>query len=45
MFVQFNFISGMSVGIEWHSKQEMGEDDEGWYLVIDLLILRILIDK
>lgn len=45
MFVSFEFISGVAIGTEIIFKREVGESDVGWYLIIDLLIFRIVIDK
>lgn len=45
MFISFEFISGVAIGTEFVFKREIGESDEGWYLIIDLLIFRIVVDK
>jgi hypothetical protein len=45
MLISLNFISGISLGIEFLTKKELGEEEEGWYGVIDLLIVRVLIEK
>lgn len=38
-------IVGISFGFEFISSDEIHEDEHGYYLVIDLIFLRILIHK
>lgn len=45
LYVDFEWIQGVGLGFEIISKQDAGEQGGGWYLIIDLVILRILIDK
>jgi hypothetical protein len=44
MFISFEFICGVCVGFELISKQEV-DDTEGWYLFIQLGIIRIILEK
>ena len=44
MFISFEPITGVGLGIEWIGKDTL-EEGKGWYLIIELLILRIIIDK
>lgn len=44
MFILFEFISGFAVGVEFVTKKEIGEG-EGWYFLIELGIIRIILDK
>ena len=41
IYVQFNFITGMMLGLEFFTDEE----DDISYLIIDLLILRTMIIK
>ena len=45
MFITFEFISGVSLGVQFITKQQIGEDESGWYFILELLIVRIIIDK
>lgn len=44
MFVTFELISGMCLGIQLITKQELDEG-EGWFLIVELLIFRIIVEK
>ena len=44
MFVAFELISGVGFGIEIITKNQLDEG-EGWYLIIELGIVRIILDK
>jgi hypothetical protein len=45
MFITFELISGVSLGMQLITKQELGDDENGWYFILELLIVRIIIDK
>lgn len=45
MFITFELISGVSLGMQLITKQELGDDESGWYFILELLIVRIIIDK
>ncbi len=45
MTVTLEFISGVSFGIQVITKEDLGEGDAGWYLIIELGIVRIILDK
>lgn len=38
-------IVGLSVGLEFFSNDEAGEEDDGWYLIIDLIFVRVLVHR
>lgn len=44
MFVSVEFITGMMVGVELVDKRLVGEE-EGWIFVLDLFIIRLMIDN
>jgi hypothetical protein len=44
MFVTFELISGMCVGLQLITKAELDEG-EGWFLIVELGIFRIIIEK
>jgi hypothetical protein len=44
MFIIFEFISGFSVGIEIVTKKELGEG-EGWFILLELGIIRLIFEK
>ncbi len=44
MFVTIEFISGLVFGIELIFKEELHEG-KGWYVLIELGIIRVIIDK
>ena len=44
MFVTFELIRGFGFGIEIITKNQLDEG-EGWYLIIELGIVRIILDK
>jgi len=44
MFVTIELISGVSLGTQFISKSDL-EDGDGWYLIIELLIFRIIVEK
>lgn len=44
MFVSVEFITGMMVGFELVDKRLVGEES-GWVIVVDLFIIRLMIDK
>jgi hypothetical protein len=45
MIVGLEFIAGMMLGVEFITKEEFFDDETGWILIIDLLIVRIMIEK
>lgn len=45
MFITFELISGVSLGMQLITKQEIGEDESGWYFILELLIFRIIVEK
>jgi len=45
MFITFELISGVSLGMQIITKEELGDDESGWYFILELLIVRIIIDK
>ena len=45
MFITLEFISGVSLGIQMITKRDLGDDEDGWYFILELLIVRIIIDK
>ena len=44
MFISVEFISGVVFGIEFIFKETLNEG-KGWYVLIELGIIRIIIDK
>ena len=44
MFITFELISGVGFGLEIITKNQL-EEGEGWYLIIELGIVRIILDK
>lgn len=44
MFISVEFISGVVFGLELIVKEELNEG-KGWYVLIELGIIRIIIDK
>lgn len=45
MIVTLEFISGVSFGIQVITKEDLGEGDDGWYILIELGIVRIIVEK
>ena len=45
MFITFELISGVCLGMQLITKQELGDDESGWYFILELFIVRIIIDK
>lgn len=45
MFITFELISGVSLGMQIITKEELGDAESGWYFILELLIVRIIIDK
>ena len=43
MIISLEFISGCMLGVEYIDKSEL-YDETGWCFVIDLLIIRIVLD-
>jgi hypothetical protein len=44
MFISVEFITGMMLGFELVDKRMLGEES-GYVVVIDLFIIRLMIDK
>ena len=44
MFVSVEFITGCMVGVELVDKRLVGEES-GWIFVLDLFIIRLMIDN
>jgi hypothetical protein len=44
-YVKVEVIQGVSVGFEYINKDDLGEPFDGWYLVVDLFIIRILFER
>lgn len=44
MLVSVEFITGMMVGVELVDKRLVGEES-GWIFVLDLFIIRLMIDN
>lgn len=45
MFITFELISGVSFGIQFVTKSDVGELEDGWYILIELGIVRIIVEK
>ena len=45
MFVTFELISGVCFGIQFVTKNEVGELEDGWYLLIELGIIRMIVER
>lgn len=45
MTVTLEFISGVSFGIQVITKEDLGEEDEGWFLLVELGIIRLIFEK
>jgi len=43
--VYWEFITGFSLGFEYVPKEFMGEDSDGYYITIDLFIIRFVLEK
>jgi hypothetical protein len=43
MLISLEFISGVMLGFEYINKADVS-DEVGWYLVVDLVILRLVFD-
>ena len=45
MFITLEFISGVSVGIQMITRQDLGEEGDGWYILLELGIIRLIFEK
>ena len=45
MFVTIELISGVCFGIQFITKNEIGDMEDGWYLLIELGIIRMIVEK
>lgn len=45
MMISLEFITGVAVGIEFIDKAVVTDDETGWFLVVDLFIIRVVFDK
>ena len=45
MIVTLEFISGVSFGIQMITRQDLGEDEDGWYVLLELGIIRLIFEK
>lgn len=43
--ISYEFISGVMLGFEHVDKRMMGDDEDGWFIVIDLFIIRLLLER
>jgi hypothetical protein len=43
--LRFEFICGFSVGGEFVTHRELGEEGEGWVIIVDFGIFRAIIEK
>ncbi len=45
MFITFECISGLCFGVQFISKNDLGDLEDGWYILIELGIVRIIVEK
>ena len=45
MIVTFELISGLCFGVQFISKNDLGDLEDGWYLLIELGIIRIIVER
>lgn len=45
MFVTLELISGVCFGIQFITKDELGEFDDGWFLLLEFGIFRVIVEK
>lgn len=45
MIISLEFITGIAIGIEFIDKENVTDDEVGWFIVVDLFIIRIVFDK
>lgn len=45
MFITFELISGVSLGVQCITKDDLGDFEDGWYLILEFLIFRVIIEK
>lgn len=45
MTVTLEFISGVSFGIQVITKEDLGDGDDGWFLLVELGIIRLIFEK
>jgi len=43
--IKLEFITGVSLGVEFITHEELGEEGDGWVFILDLLIFRVLLEK
>jgi len=43
--IKLEFITGVSLGGEYISNEDLGEEGDGWVFILDLLIFRVLLEK
>ena len=45
VIIKLEFITGVSLGAEYATYQDIGEEGAGWFFILDLLIFRVLLEK
>jgi hypothetical protein len=45
MIVTLEFISGVSFGIQRITKRDLGDDEDGWYILLELGIIRLIFER
>lgn len=45
MIITLELISGVSFGVQFITKEELGDDDNGWYVLVEVGVLRFIFEK
>lgn len=45
MTVTLEFISGVSFGIQVITKEDLGEEEDGWFVLVELGVIRLIFEK
>lgn len=45
MFVTTEFISGVCFGVQFITKEELEVEENGWYLILEIGIIRLIFEK
>jgi hypothetical protein len=43
--LRYEFITGVSLGFEYVDKEDIDEFEQGWVVLLDLLIFRLILEK
>lgn len=45
MICTLEFISGVAIGVQMITKRDLDEDIDGWFILVELGIIRLIIEK